>query len=85
MTRGDIVVEATSSNNTEPLLPSRVSYARSLSRVDDELESFPSCIRWMCVDESDVRYTVVPLPPLGCFCPHYLSLRPLLYPHPSRL
>ncbi|RWW22639.1 hypothetical protein GW17_00013142, partial [Ensete ventricosum] len=78
-------VEATNNNNTEPLLPSRVSYARSLSHIDDELGSFPSCLMWMCIDESDARYTVVPLPPLGCLHPQCLSLRPLLYPHPSRL
>ncbi|RZS00215.1 hypothetical protein BHM03_00029896, partial [Ensete ventricosum] len=78
-------VEATNNINTEPLLPSRVSYARSLSRIDDELESFPSCLMWMCVDEFDARYTVVPLPPLWCLHLQCLSLRPLIYPHPSRL
>ncbi|RWW28004.1 hypothetical protein GW17_00007544 [Ensete ventricosum] len=59
MTRGCIIVEATTSDNTESLLPNRASYTRSLSRVDDELRSFPSHIRCMCVDQSDARHIMV--------------------------
>ncbi|RZR93134.1 hypothetical protein BHM03_00021553 [Ensete ventricosum] len=51
-------MEATTSNNTEPLLPSRMSYVCSLSHVDDELRIFRSCIRWMCVDQSDARRAI---------------------------
>ncbi|RWV88168.1 hypothetical protein GW17_00049767 [Ensete ventricosum] len=50
MTEGCIVVEVTISSNIEPLLPSRVSYTRSLSRAGDKLKSFRSYFRWICVD-----------------------------------
>ncbi|GJN02787.1 hypothetical protein PR202_ga20173 [Eleusine coracana subsp. coracana] len=37
-----------------PLLRRRGSYARSMSHARDELRSFRSCLRWMCVaDRSD--------------------------------
>ncbi|RZS02892.1 hypothetical protein BHM03_00033000 [Ensete ventricosum] len=48
---GGIVVEVTTNNSTELLLPSKASYARNLSCVDLELRSFRSCLRWMCVDQ----------------------------------
>ncbi|XP_009385545.2 uncharacterized protein LOC103972887 [Musa acuminata AAA Group] len=54
-----IVVEATISSTTESLLSSRVSYARCLSRADDELKSFRFCLRWMCVDQSNAKHAVV--------------------------
>ncbi|RWW26824.1 hypothetical protein BHE74_00016820 [Ensete ventricosum] len=50
MTGECIIVEVTSSSSTEPLLPSRVSYAHSLSRAGNKLRSFRSCLRWICVD-----------------------------------
>ncbi|RRT71082.1 hypothetical protein B296_00019722 [Ensete ventricosum] len=50
MTREDIIVKATTSNSTKSLLPSRASYTRNLSHVDDELKSFRSYLRWICVD-----------------------------------
>lgn len=34
-------------------LPRRGSYTRCLSHAHDELKSFRSCLRWMCVDHSD--------------------------------
>uniref|UniRef100_A0A804L515 Uncharacterized protein n=1 Tax=Musa acuminata subsp. malaccensis TaxID=214687 RepID=A0A804L515_MUSAM len=43
---GGIVVEATTSSNTESLLPSKTSYAHSLSRADDELRSFQPLVSW---------------------------------------
>ncbi|KAL6650796.1 hypothetical protein ACP70R_009721 [Stipagrostis hirtigluma subsp. patula] len=36
-----------------PLLRRRRSYTRSVSHARDELRSFRSCLRWMCVDHSD--------------------------------
>ncbi|KAL5216188.1 hypothetical protein ABZP36_007589 [Zizania latifolia] len=36
-----------------PLLRRRGSYTRSMSHARDELGSFRSCLRWMCVDHSD--------------------------------
>ncbi|RRT85382.1 hypothetical protein B296_00010168 [Ensete ventricosum] len=50
MAGGGVVVEVTTSSSTEPLLLSRVLYARSLSRVDIELRNFRSYLRLMCVD-----------------------------------
>ncbi|RWW03496.1 hypothetical protein GW17_00033353 [Ensete ventricosum] len=47
------------SSSTETLLSSRVLYARSFSRVDDEIRSFRSCLRWMCVEQSDGRHAMV--------------------------
>ncbi|RRT71140.1 hypothetical protein B296_00019530 [Ensete ventricosum] len=52
-------MEATTTNNTELLLLSRASYAHSLSYIDDELKNFRSWLRWMCVDQSDVRYAMI--------------------------
>uniref|UniRef100_A0A804IV90 Uncharacterized protein n=1 Tax=Musa acuminata subsp. malaccensis TaxID=214687 RepID=A0A804IV90_MUSAM len=43
-------MEATTTSSTEPLLHSKVSYARSLSYANDELKSFRSYLKWMCVD-----------------------------------
>jgi hypothetical protein len=36
-----------------PLLRRRGSYTRSMSHARDELGSFRSCLRWMCVEHSD--------------------------------
>ncbi|RWV77058.1 hypothetical protein BHE74_00033481 [Ensete ventricosum] len=36
-----------------------MSCACSLSRVDDELRIFWSCLRWMCVDLFDSRHAMV--------------------------
>ncbi|XP_052151129.1 uncharacterized protein LOC127769573 [Oryza glaberrima] len=36
-----------------PLLRWRGSYTRSMSHARDELGSFRSCLRWMCVEHSD--------------------------------
>ncbi|RRT54787.1 hypothetical protein B296_00048911 [Ensete ventricosum] len=54
-----IIVEVTTNSNTEPLLPSRTSYARSLSHADNELKRFQSYLRWMCVDQSDSRHVMI--------------------------
>ncbi|THU69521.1 hypothetical protein C4D60_Mb08t15270 [Musa balbisiana] len=59
MTGRGIVVEVTTSSSTEPLLPSRASYARNLSRANDKLRSFRFCLRWMCIDQSEARHIVV--------------------------
>ncbi|RWV80330.1 hypothetical protein GW17_00058423 [Ensete ventricosum] len=59
MARGGVIVEVTTSSSIELLLPNRVSYARSLSRVNDELRSFQSCLRWICIDHPDARHAVV--------------------------
>ncbi|RWW19340.1 hypothetical protein BHE74_00006822 [Ensete ventricosum] len=88
MTEGVIIVKATTSNNTEPLLASRVLYGHNLSHVNDELRSFRSYLRWMFIDQSNARYIMVfwsPLPPPVCFYSHYLPLHPLLHPYLSRL
>ena len=45
-----VVMEAITSSNIEPLLPSRVSYAHSLSCTNDELKSFRSYLKWMSVE-----------------------------------
>ncbi|RZR74057.1 hypothetical protein BHM03_00031506 [Ensete ventricosum] len=59
MTEGCIVVEATTNISTEPLLLSKVSYARSLSRATNKLRSFWSCLRYMCIDQFDARHAIV--------------------------
>ncbi|XP_008788884.3 uncharacterized protein LOC103706529 [Phoenix dactylifera] len=41
----------------QPLL--RASYTRCLSHAGDELKSFRSCLRWLCVDQSDTPRAVV--------------------------
>ncbi|KAL6838336.1 hypothetical protein ACP4OV_031840 [Aristida adscensionis] len=38
--------------SSTPLLRRRGSYTRSMSHARDELRSFRSCLRWMCVDHS---------------------------------
>ncbi|RWW19304.1 hypothetical protein GW17_00016651 [Ensete ventricosum] len=50
MAGGCSVVEATTNNSTEPLLPSRASYALRLSRAGNKLRSFRFYLRWMYVD-----------------------------------
>ncbi|RWW16285.1 hypothetical protein BHE74_00044062 [Ensete ventricosum] len=52
-------MEATTSSSTELLLPSRQSYARSLSHTGDKLRSFRSYLRWMCIDQSDARHGII--------------------------
>ncbi|RWW16733.1 hypothetical protein GW17_00019368 [Ensete ventricosum] len=52
-------MEATTSNSIELLLPSRASYTRNLSRADNKLRSFRSCLRWMCVNQSNAKYVMV--------------------------
>ncbi|KAH7674543.1 hypothetical protein IHE45_08G081300 [Dioscorea alata] len=37
----------------DPLLHKKGAYTRCLSHAGDELHSFRSCLRWMCVDQSD--------------------------------
>ncbi|RRT79798.1 hypothetical protein B296_00017627 [Ensete ventricosum] len=59
MAGGCIVVKAITNSNTEPLLPSRAPYAHGLSCVGDKHRSFRSYLRWMCVDQSDIRHTMV--------------------------
>ncbi|CAL5031791.1 unnamed protein product [Urochloa decumbens] len=44
---------AGSGSVSTPLLRRRGSYTRSMSHARDELGSFRSCLRWMCVDHSD--------------------------------
>ncbi|RWV97469.1 hypothetical protein GW17_00039739 [Ensete ventricosum] len=58
MVGGCIVVEATSSSSSEPLLPIWASNARSLSHAGNKRRSFRSYLRWMCVDQSDARHAV---------------------------
>ncbi|RWV79057.1 hypothetical protein GW17_00059869 [Ensete ventricosum] len=81
-------MEVTTSSNTELLLSSRALYAHSLSYASDKLRKCQSCLRWMCVGQSDARHIInsllVPLPPKH-FCPHRLSLRPFQCPHSSCL
>ncbi|RWV98447.1 hypothetical protein GW17_00038703 [Ensete ventricosum] len=65
-----------------------MSYVCSLSHIDDELRIFRSCIRWMCVDQSDARRAIAfssLFLLLGVFCPHCLQLHPLLRPYLSRI
>ncbi|RRT44025.1 hypothetical protein B296_00045722 [Ensete ventricosum] len=52
-------MEATTSSSTKPLLPSRASYTHTLYRTGDKLKSFRSYLRWMCLDQSDTRHTIV--------------------------
>ncbi|RRT77669.1 hypothetical protein B296_00000848 [Ensete ventricosum] len=46
-------MKATTDSSTEPLLSSKVSYARNLSLTDDELKNFQSFLRLKFVDQSD--------------------------------
>ncbi|RRT47305.1 hypothetical protein B296_00023330 [Ensete ventricosum] len=41
------------------MLPGRVTYAYSLSNVNDKLRTFRFYLRWMCVDQSDARHTMI--------------------------
>ncbi|RWW10457.1 hypothetical protein BHE74_00049792 [Ensete ventricosum] len=52
-------MEATTSSNIEPLLPSRALYTDNLSHAGDKLRNFQSCLGWMCVDQSDARHMMV--------------------------
>ncbi|RWW24728.1 hypothetical protein GW17_00010980 [Ensete ventricosum] len=52
MAGGGIIVEETTNSSTKSLLPSKVSYTRSLSRDNDELKSFWFYLGWMCIDQS---------------------------------
>ncbi|RRT45712.1 hypothetical protein B296_00050134 [Ensete ventricosum] len=71
MVGGYIVVEATTSSSTEPLLSNRVSYAYNLSLAGDKLKSIRSYLRWVCVDQFDAKYAMVSwyLFLLGVFVP----------------
>ncbi|RWV79212.1 hypothetical protein GW17_00059694 [Ensete ventricosum] len=53
-------MEATTTSSTEPLVLSKaLLYAYSFSCVDDELMSFQSYLRWMCVDWFGIRLAMV--------------------------
>ncbi|RZR89454.1 hypothetical protein BHM03_00017182 [Ensete ventricosum] len=52
-------MDVTTNNSTEMLLSSKASYAYSLSHAGDELKSFRCCLRWMCIDESNVKYKMI--------------------------
>lgn len=41
-------------HGTQPLIPKRRGFNRSTSHAYDELHSFRSWLRWMCVDQSNV-------------------------------
>ncbi|RWW19854.1 hypothetical protein GW17_00016060 [Ensete ventricosum] len=56
MAGGDDVVEATTSSSIELLLSITTSYACNLSCADDELWSFRSYLRWMCIDQFDAKH-----------------------------
>ncbi|RZS23071.1 hypothetical protein BHM03_00055928 [Ensete ventricosum] len=47
------------------------SYAHDLTRASDKLRSFRSCLRWICVDQSNVRHAMISwsLFILGIFVP----------------
>ncbi|RRT59161.1 hypothetical protein B296_00041603 [Ensete ventricosum] len=49
-------MEATISSSTKPLLPSRASYACSLSHTNDELKSFRSFLLLIYFDQSNTRH-----------------------------
>ncbi|RRT47744.1 hypothetical protein B296_00053527 [Ensete ventricosum] len=59
MARGGVIVEATTSSSTEPLLSNRTLYTRSLSYTNDKLKSVKSYLRWMYVDQSKSRHAIV--------------------------
>ncbi|XP_072973079.1 uncharacterized protein [Typha angustifolia] len=49
----------TTSSRRTPLLSHKESvYTRCLSHADDELKSFRSCLRYLCVDQSDLPHAV---------------------------
>ncbi|WVZ85831.1 hypothetical protein U9M48_032699 [Paspalum notatum var. saurae] len=52
-------VEVASASAATPLLRRRGSYTRSMSHARDELRSFRSCLRWMCIDHSDASSPAV--------------------------
>ncbi|RZS10512.1 hypothetical protein BHM03_00041759 [Ensete ventricosum] len=65
-----VIVDATTNSRIEPLL--MASYAHSLSHADVELRSFQSCLKWMCIDQSNTRHRMVSLSLfflLGIFVP----------------
>ncbi|RWW03017.1 hypothetical protein GW17_00033861 [Ensete ventricosum] len=77
------VVEATTNSNTEPLLPSNALYICSLSYFNNELRSFRSYLRWMCIDQFNVMHTFLslwasssPLPPTSS-SPMLLPVMPM--------
>lgn len=44
----------------EPLLPSKTApFSRCASRPDDELRRFRSCLRWICVDQSNIWHSFI--------------------------
>ncbi|KAL0903391.1 hypothetical protein M5K25_027767 [Dendrobium thyrsiflorum] len=43
----------------ESLLPPKSSYQRSFSYAGDELKSFRSCLRWLCIDHSDSLHAAI--------------------------
>ncbi|PKU63342.1 uncharacterized protein LOC110106869 [Dendrobium catenatum] len=43
----------------ESLLPRKSSYQRSFSHAADELKSFRSCLRWLCIDHSDSFHAAI--------------------------
>ncbi|XP_034605183.1 uncharacterized protein [Setaria viridis] len=51
--RAAAVASAEAGSVSTPLLRRRGSYMRSMSHARDELRSFRSCLRWLCVDHSD--------------------------------
>ncbi|RWW07742.1 hypothetical protein BHE74_00043560, partial [Ensete ventricosum] len=55
-------VEAIINNSTKPLLFSRVLYTRNLFHANDELRNLRSHLRWMCVDQSNDRHTMISWP-----------------------
>ncbi|RWW18163.1 hypothetical protein GW17_00017859 [Ensete ventricosum] len=71
-------MEATTNNSTESLLPSRAFYICSLFCIGDKLRNFRSCLKWMCVDQSNAKHVIISwsLFLLGIFIPtvlHFLS------------
>lgn len=47
------------SDNQESLLSRRNKFSRSVSHANDELHSFRSYLKWMCVDQSTITTTCV--------------------------
>lgn len=47
------------SGGRESLLPLKSSYQRSFSHASDELKSFRSCLRWLCIDHSDSLHAAI--------------------------
>ncbi|RWW21313.1 hypothetical protein GW17_00014535 [Ensete ventricosum] len=51
-------MKVTISSSIELMLLNRALYACNLFYVNNELKSFRSCLRWMCVDQFNTKHAI---------------------------